>query len=126
MVSSSTLVVFVVASLALVAIPGPNHLYIIARGMAQGRAAGIASALGVEVGTMVHIAAASAGLSYLIARSEVLFTVVKLAGAAYLIHLGVRTLRRRGGEQDAPGAGRSARCAGSSWRAWSSTCSIRR
>lgn len=93
MMSPSTLAVFVAASLALVIVPGPNHIYITARSLAQGRAAGVASALGVEVGTLVHIAAAAAGLSYLIARSAALFTVVKLAGAAYLIYLGVRTLR---------------------------------
>ncbi|SDQ92172.1 LysE family translocator [Thermostaphylospora chromogena] len=93
--SLSTLGVFVAASLALVVVPGPNHIYITARGLAQGRAAGVASALGVEAGTLVHIAAAAAGLSYLIARSATLFTAVKLAGAAYLLYLGVRTLRSK-------------------------------
>src|SRR5690606_37557176 len=93
--SLSTLGVFVAASLALVVVPGPNHIYITARGLAQGRAAGVASALGVEAGTLVHIAAAAAGLSYLIARSATLFTAVKLAGAAYLLCLGVRTLRSK-------------------------------
>ncbi|MFC4115290.1 LysE family translocator [Nonomuraea zeae] len=81
---------FVTASLALVLIPGPNHLYITARGLAQGRAAGLASAFGVEAGTLVHIAAAAAGLSYVISTSATLFAVVKWAGVAYLVYLGIR------------------------------------
>ncbi|MDP9862574.1 MULTISPECIES: LysE family translocator [Streptosporangium] len=88
----STFLVFIVASLALVLVPGPNHLYIAARAIAQGRAAGLASAFGVEVGTLVHIAAAAAGLSYVIARSAALFNVIKWAGVVYLVYLGVRTL----------------------------------
>ncbi|WP_248963468.1 LysE family translocator [Sphaerisporangium perillae] len=92
MVSPSTLLVFSLAAMVLVIVPGPNHLYITARGIAQGRAAAVASAVGVETGTLVHIAAAAAGLSYLIARSAAAFTAVKWAGAAYLVYLGVRTL----------------------------------
>jgi threonine/homoserine/homoserine lactone efflux protein len=95
MVSFSTLLLFSAASLALVLVPGPNHLYIVARGVAQGRAAGVASAFGVEVGTLVHIAAAAAGLSYVIARSATLFNAVKWAGVAYLLYLGVRALTSR-------------------------------
>ncbi|GAT65314.1 LysE family translocator [Planomonospora sp. ID91781] len=95
MVSFSTLLLFSAASLALVLVPGPNHLYIVARGVAQGRAAGMASAFGVEVGTLVHIAAAAAGLSYVIARSATLFNAVKWAGVAYLLYLGVRALTSR-------------------------------
>ncbi|MEU0521793.1 LysE family translocator [Streptosporangium sp. NPDC006007] len=91
----STFLIFMVASLALVLVPGPNHLYIAARGIAQGRAAGIASALGVEVGTLVHIAAAAAGLSYVVARSAALFNLIKWAGVVYLVYLGIRALTRR-------------------------------
>ncbi|RCG30998.1 LysE family translocator [Sphaerisporangium album] len=98
MIAPSTLLVFSAAALALVVIPGPNIIYITARGIAQGRAAAIASAVGVETGTLLHIAAASAGLSYLIARSAAAFTVVKWAGAAYLVYLGVRTLADRRGQ----------------------------
>lgn len=90
MISPTTFALFVTASLALVLIPGPNHLYIAARGLAQGRAAGLASAFGVEAGTLVHIVAAAAGLSYLISRSATLFAIVKWAGVAYLVYLGVR------------------------------------
>ena len=90
MIPWSTYVLFVGASLALVLIPGPNHLYITTRSLAQGRAAGLASAFGVETGTLVHIAAAAAGLSYLITRSATLFGIVKWAGVAYLVYLGIR------------------------------------
>ncbi|MDF5751028.1 LysE family translocator [Spongiactinospora sp. TRM90649] len=96
MIPWSTLVVFTAASFVLVISPGPNHLYIIARAVSQGRAAGVASAFGVEAGTLVHIAAAAAGLSYLVARSATLFAMVKWAGVAYLIYLGIRTLMARG------------------------------
>lgn len=89
-----TLFVFALAALALVAIPGPNHLYIVARSIAQGRRAGLASAFGIETGTLVHIAAAAAGLSALIASSAVAFNVVKYLGAAYLVYLGIRALLR--------------------------------
>jgi threonine/homoserine/homoserine lactone efflux protein len=89
---------FLLAAATLVAIPGPNHLYIAARGVADGRRAGLASALGVETGTLVHVAAAAAGLSALVAASATAFGVLRYAGAAYLIYLAIRTLRGR----DAP------------------------
>ncbi|WP_084961961.1 LysE family translocator [Thermoactinospora rubra] len=92
MISLTTLALFTVAALALVVIPGPNHLYIAARGLAQGRAAGVASALGVEVGTLVHIAAAATGLSMIVSRSATLFSIVKWVGVAYLVYLGIRAL----------------------------------
>ncbi|MBF8189404.1 LysE family translocator [Nonomuraea sp. K274] len=97
MISSTTYLVFVGASMALVLIPGPNHLYIATRGIAQGPSAGLASAMGVEIGTLVHIAAAAAGLSYVISQSATLFAVVKWAGVAYLFYLGVRAFT--GGEE---------------------------
>lgn len=95
MASLSTLTLFVLAAGALVAIPGPNHLYIVAQSLAGGRRAGYASAFGVEAGTLVHILLAAAGLSFLIAQSAVAFTAIRLVGAAYLVYLGVRTLLRR-------------------------------
>ncbi|WP_169952103.1 LysE family translocator [Microbispora sp. H11081] len=102
MIDASTFLVFAATSAALVAVPGPNHLYIAARGVTQGRRAGVASALGVETGTLVHIAAAAAGLSYLLARSAGLFAAVKWAGVAYLVYLGVRALTRKGSDDDEP------------------------
>ena len=84
---------FSVASI-LVFMPGPNTLYIIARSIQQGRLAGIVSSLGVQVGTMVHIAAAAMGLSALLVSSALAFNVVRYAGAVYLVYLGIRTLLR--------------------------------
>ncbi|MFV0254141.1 MAG: LysE family translocator [Beutenbergiaceae bacterium] len=86
---------FTAAAAVLIAIPGPNHLYIMTRSLAQGRQAGIASSFGVETGTLVHLVLAAAGLSYLIAASQLAFTVVKYAGAAYLIYLGIKALRSK-------------------------------
>jgi threonine/homoserine/homoserine lactone efflux protein len=86
----SSLGVFLLAALVLLIIPGPAVLYIVARSIEQGRAAGLVSMLGVHVGTLAHIAAAAAGLSALLAASATAFTVVKYAGAAYLIYLGFR------------------------------------
>ncbi len=94
MPSPSTLLVFALAAGIVVAIPGPNHLYIVTRSLSQGPRAGLASALGVETGTLVHIAAAALGISSIIASSAVAFSVVKYAGAAYLVYLGVRALLR--------------------------------
>lgn len=92
---------FLLASLTLVAIPGPNHLYITTRSIGEGRRAGIASAFGVETGTLVHIAAAAAGLSAVVAASATAFGVLRYAGAAYLVFLAYRTLRGRD-ELDGP------------------------
>lgn len=89
------LMLFVSATLVLVFAPGPNTLYIAARSIQQGRAAGIISSLGVQVGTLFHVAAAAFGLSALLLSSALAFNVVKYAGAAYLIYLGVRTLMTR-------------------------------
>ena len=88
----TTLLVFAAAAVALIAIPGPNLIYIATRSVSQGRSAGLASAFGVESGTLVHVGAAAAGLSALIASSATAFTVVKYLGAAYLLYLGARTL----------------------------------
>ncbi|MFF5258498.1 LysE family translocator [Actinomadura viridis] len=100
---------FLLAVTTLVAIPGPNHLYITARAVADGRRAGIASALGVETGTLVHVAAAAAGLSALIAASATAFDVLRYAGAAYLVYLAVRTLRGGDGEDGPAPAAKSLR-----------------
>ncbi len=86
---------FLLAALTLVAIPGPNHLYITTRSIGEGRRAGVVSALGVETGTLVHIAAAAAGLSAVVAASATAFGVLRYAGAAYLVFLAYRTLRGR-------------------------------
>ncbi|HEY1478608.1 MAG TPA: LysE family translocator [Gaiellales bacterium] len=94
MPSLATLLLFGLASLALVAIPGPNVIYIATRSLSQGRRAGVASMLGIESGILVHITAAALGLSALIRSSPLAFDVVKYLGAAYLIGLGIRSLVR--------------------------------
>jgi threonine/homoserine/homoserine lactone efflux protein len=86
---------FVLASLVLLLTPGPAVLYIVTRSIDQGRRAGLVSMLGVHVGTLVHIAAAAAGLSALLAASAAAFTAVKLLGAGYLVYLGLRRLLDR-------------------------------
>jgi threonine/homoserine/homoserine lactone efflux protein len=91
----ASLALFVVAALALLLVPGPAVIYVVARSIQQGRRAGLASVLGIHVGTLVHIAAATVGLSALIVSSAVAFTVVKIAGAVYLVGLGLWTLFSR-------------------------------
>jgi threonine/homoserine/homoserine lactone efflux protein len=93
--TGSTLAVFALASFLLIVVPGPAVLYVVTRSVAQGRRAGLVSMLGVETGGLVHVAAAAVGLSALVASSATAFTAVKLAGAAYLIFLGVRRLVAR-------------------------------
>jgi len=83
---------FTVAALVLLLVPGPSVLFIIARSVDQGRLAGLVSDVGIHSATLVHVAAASLGLSALLASSAVAFSVVKYAGAAYLIWLGIRKL----------------------------------
>ena len=97
------LAVFVVSALVLLVIPGPAVLYIVAQSISRGRLAGIVSMLGIQVGGLVHVAAAAAGLSALLVRSAVAFNVVKYAGAAYLIFLGLRRILGKE-EQETPGA----------------------
>jgi threonine/homoserine/homoserine lactone efflux protein len=94
--SASTLALFALAALALIAIPGPNMVYIATRSMAEGRSAGIASALGLLTGTGINVLAAAIGLSALIASSDVAYDVIRYAGAAYLVFLGIKALRSRG------------------------------
>jgi threonine/homoserine/homoserine lactone efflux protein len=91
----STLVVFSAAGLALIVVPGPAVLYIVAQSVDQGRRAGLASAAGVATGGTVHVVVATVGLSSLLVSSATLFEAVKLAGAAYLVYLGVRRLLTR-------------------------------
>ncbi len=84
------LTLFVAAALVLLLTPGPAVLYIVARSVDQGRAAGIVSTLGIGVGTLFHVAAAALGVSALLVSSALAFNVVKYLGAAYLIYLGIR------------------------------------
>ena len=93
----TNLLLFVTASLALIVVPGPDMIYVLTRGVSQGRAAGLVSAVGVCSGLQVHTAFAALGLSAILAQSALAFSVVKYAGAAYLFYLGVRTMLDREG-----------------------------
>src|SRR6476620_3972970 len=96
MPAPSTLALFALAALALLAIPGPNMVYVATRSMSEGRGAGIQSALGLLTGTAINVLAAAAGLSALIASSDVAYRALRYAGASYLIFLGIKALLARG------------------------------
>jgi threonine/homoserine/homoserine lactone efflux protein len=85
---------FAAASLALLVVPGPSVLYIVSRSVQQGSAAGLVSVLGIHTGTIVHVAGAAFGLSAILASSVLAFSVVRYAGAAYLVLLGIQMIRR--------------------------------
>lgn len=91
--SSTSFMAFVLASFALAVTPGPGVLYIVTRTLAQGRAAGIGSVFGVACGNFLNAVGASVGLAALFSVSSLAFTLVKFAGAAYLVYLGIRALR---------------------------------
>ena len=95
MPEGSTIGLFVAAAAVLVFMPGANTLYIVARSLQQGLMAGVVSSLGVQVGTFFHVAAAAFGLPALLLSSTLAFNIVKYAGAAYLIYLGIKTLLAR-------------------------------
>lgn len=100
MIDTTTLLLFCMASFALIAVPGPNMIYITTRSTIQGRKAGLVSVLGVETGTLVHVAAASLGLSALLVSSVLAFNIVKYLGAAYLIYLGLRIWLSKAGAEE--------------------------
>ena len=98
---------FVVAALALLLVPGPAVLYVVTRSIHGGRRAGLVSVLGIHVGTLAHITAATVGLSALVVSSAVAFTAVKVAGAVYLVGLGLWTLFSSRAEPDVALGGES-------------------
>jgi len=89
---SPALGLYVAASLALIATPGQDMMYVVSRSLAQGRAAGVASAAGVSLGILVHTALAALGVGALLRASPALFLALRLGGAAYLAWLGLRML----------------------------------
>jgi threonine/homoserine/homoserine lactone efflux protein len=92
---STSLWFFSLAALALLVIPGPSVLYIVVQSAEQGRRVGLAAVAGVHLGSLVHVSAATAGLSAIIVASAVAFSTVKYVGAAYLVFLGIRRLLTR-------------------------------
>jgi len=101
MIDTAKLLVFLTAAVLLAIAPGPGMLYVLARSLAGGKREGVLSALGTFGGGMVHVLAAAAGVSVILAKSAVAFAVVKYLGAAYLCFLGVRMIldARRGAQQ---------------------------
>jgi threonine/homoserine/homoserine lactone efflux protein len=92
MIDSNKLGLFLTAAVLLAIAPGPGMVYVLARSLAGGRREGVLSSLGTFVGGMVHVMAAAAGVSVILARSAVAFATVKYAGAAYLCFLGIRMI----------------------------------
>lgn len=88
----SNLPLFLLAALILLLTPGPAVLYIVARSLDQGRLAGFVSVLSIETGNLVHVVAATLGLSAILVSSALAFSIVKYLGAGYLIYLGLRRL----------------------------------
>ncbi|MGB8003601.1 MAG: LysE family translocator [Gaiellaceae bacterium] len=97
---ATSLWLFSLAALALLAIPGPSVLYIVTQSAERGRRVGLAAVAGVHLGSLVHVAAATAGLSALVVASSLAFNAVKYGGAAYLVYLGVRKLLERDRAED--------------------------
>ena len=95
MVSTGQVLGFAVACLIVIAIPGPSVLFVIGRALAHGRRTALASVAGNVAGVQVVALSIALGIGTLVQRSDVVFTVVKLGGAAYLVWLGVQAIRRR-------------------------------
>jgi threonine/homoserine/homoserine lactone efflux protein len=89
------LLAFILVSFALIVVPGPNVLFVVSRSLQLGRAAGVGTALGGQVGVYAQVTAVAFGIGVLVERSVAIFTAIKLAGAAYLIYLGVQAVRHR-------------------------------
>lgn len=95
MLPTSHLIAFALAALALIAVPGPSVLFTVSRALALGRMAGVATVAGNAAGVYVQAVAVAFGVGYLVQRSVTAFTVIKLAGAAYLCYLGIQAIRHR-------------------------------
>ncbi|MCC6224861.1 MAG: LysE family translocator [Microthrixaceae bacterium] len=95
MVDVSRLVVFAGASLALIVVPGPSVLFVIGRGIALGRRAAVLTVVGNAGGAYLQVVAVAAGLGAIVERSVIVYTALKLAGAAYLAYLGIQAIRTR-------------------------------
>jgi len=101
MFSAETLTTFVIAAFVMVVIPGPTVLFTIGRAMALGRMGGFLSILGTAIGSLLLVAGVALGVGTVIAQSVVLFTIVKVLGAGYLVFLGIQAIRHR---KDAAGS----------------------
>lgn len=106
MIPASSLLAFIVASVLLILIPGPSVLFAIGRALSLGRRAAVLSVLGNAAGTYVQVVAVSLGLGLLLTQSVVLMTIVKIAGALFLVYLGIQAIRHRNDTVDAEAAAR--------------------
>ncbi|GAA1723685.1 LysE family translocator [Isoptericola hypogeus] len=95
MPQTDSLLAFALASVVLIAVPGPSVLFVVGRSLSLGRRGGLLSVVGNELGSLVPITAVALGVGAVVAQSIVLFTVVKLLGASYLAYLGVQAIRHR-------------------------------
>jgi threonine/homoserine/homoserine lactone efflux protein len=95
MVPADHLLAFALISFLLIIVPGPNVLFIISRSLMLGRTAGVGTALGGQIGVYVQVAAFAFGIGAVVERSVAVFTVLKLAGAVYLVYLGIQAVRHR-------------------------------
>ncbi|MFC9926079.1 LysE family translocator [Streptomyces sp. NPDC127190] len=96
MLSSDRLAAFAALSLLLIVVPGPSVLFVIGRALAHGRRAALTTVIGNTLGAYVLVTAVALGVGSLVERSLLVFTALKLAGAAYLVYLGIRAWRQRG------------------------------
>ena len=104
-VSGEVLVAYLALVTVLMLTPGPDMLFVLASGVRSGSRAGFVAAVGVAVGETIHLLAAAAGLAALFQAAPLLYDLVRFAGAAYLLWLGVRSLRSHGGPAAADGRG---------------------
>ena len=104
MVPTTHLLAFTITALVLIAIPGPSVLFTVSRAIVLGRVAGVATVAGNTVGAFTQVVAVAFGIGPLVERSVALFTVLKLAGACYLMYLGVQAIRHRRSLAEALGA----------------------
>lgn len=95
MLPTGHLLAFLLLSSALIVVPGPNVLFVVSRSLQLGRAAGVATAVGGQIGVYAQVAAVAFGIGVLVERFVAVFTVIKLGGAAYLVYLGVQAVRHR-------------------------------
>lgn len=95
-IETSTFLIFLAAALAIAVSPGPGIFYVAARTLAGGRSEGLASSFGTGLGGLVHVVAGAIGISAIVMASAEAFTVLKIVGAAYLLWLGVKTIREAG------------------------------
>lgn len=101
MIDSGSFVLYLGAAAAMILSPGPDTVYVLTRSLGEGRRVGLASAAGISTGVVGHTLAAVLGLAALLRTSELAFSAVTYAGAAYLVYLGLRTLRSDGAAIDA-------------------------